>query len=84
MSNHGTDRRTFFTTCGRWLAGGALGTIAAVAGSRRRSAGVPGHEPCTRRLGCGQCEQLSRCGLPQAVSARRVKQPEKQDRGDRG
>ena len=74
-----TTRRGFFAHLGRWVAGGALaaGTLALVARptSQAKSQTCLNPQP---RAGCRGCAALTDCGLPQALSLKkiRIKEPQ--------
>jgi hypothetical protein len=79
MSNHNEsaslDRRAFFKNVARWSLAG--GMAAAVVGATVRardvaSSGASGESPCVNEGICRGCPVFTGCGLPQALSAKKV------------
>jgi hypothetical protein len=60
------DRREFLRACGRGVAVGALGLLAAAL--RGRTGAADEAERCGSRGICRGCGRVERCGLPQALS----------------
>jgi hypothetical protein len=62
------DRRTFFKNVARWSLAGGMAAAAVVAWRRR-----PISEPaCVNEGVCRGCPAYTGCGLPQALSAKKV------------
>jgi len=64
------SRREFFRAAARYGLL-ALVSVAASLAARPRS---PGGQRCVNRGICGACSIFTDCGLPQALSARRIKE----------
>jgi hypothetical protein len=65
-------RRGFFRAAVRLLVGGTLGTVSVMLMARGRASGRFG-EVCTTGGACPGCPSYGSCGLPRALSAKRVR-----------
>jgi hypothetical protein len=65
------NRREFLTTLGRLLAGGALAAIGFKAAGK--SPGADAAAACVNQGWCAPCAVSAKCGLPRALSYRRIK-----------
>ena len=75
------SRREFLRSCGRYLALGGLGALAATGFIRRNAAPSHGHsETCGNNWMCRPCRKNSTCRLPQAESFRQHRNTENVDR----
>lgn len=68
--NKQISRREFFRTCGRTAIAGGLAAFAAVMWKRKSS--IPDQD-CVNQGICGPCPAFDKCELPQALSAKKVK-----------
>lgn len=80
-SDKKVNRRNALAGLARW---GVLGVVGAVTGVfLKRKPTVENEQACVdtaRRLGCRQCGQLDRCGLPRALSVKQFLKKHNEER----